>query len=62
MEVFKIFRGFDNININNFATTDLISTTRKKGFNVIGKRIWSNEVKHFSSIESCIFGSFYQHK
>ena len=43
----KIFHGFDNININDYVTTDLTSTTRNNGFKIIGKRFRSNEAKHF---------------
>ena len=39
IEVFKIVSGFDNININDYVATDLISTTRNNGFNIIGKRL-----------------------
>ena len=46
VEVFKLFYGFDKININYYVTTDLTSTTRKNGFKIIGKRR-SNEAKHF---------------
>ena len=47
IEVFKIFHGFDNININDYVTTDLTSTTRNNGLKIIGKRFRSNEAKHF---------------
>ena len=44
---FKIFHGFDNININDYVTTDFTSTTRNNGFNIIGKRFRSNAAKHY---------------
>ena len=47
IKVFKIFNGFDNININDYVATDLTNTTRNNGFKIIGKRFRSNEVKHF---------------
>ena len=47
IEVFKIFHGFDNINVNDHITNDLTSTTRSNGFKIIGKRFRSNEAKHF---------------
>ena len=47
IEVFKIFHGFDNININDYVTTDLTSIICNNGFKIIGKRFRSNEVKHF---------------
>ena len=52
IEVFIIFYGFDNINMNDYVTTDLTSTTRNNGFKIIGERFRSNEAQHFSSIES----------
>ena len=47
-EIFEIFYGVDNININDYVTTDLTSTTHNNGFKIIGKRFRSNEAKHFS--------------
>ena len=35
LEVFKIFRGFDNISINDYVTTDLTRTTRNNGFKIM---------------------------
>ena len=46
-EVFRMFRGFDNINIDDYVSIDFTSTTRNNGFKIIGKRSRSNEVKHF---------------
>ena len=34
IKVFKIFRGLDNINSNNYVTTDLTSTTRNNGLKI----------------------------
>ena len=45
IEIFKIFHGFD-ININDYVTTDLTSTTSNNDFKIIGKCFRSNEVKH----------------
>ena len=47
IKVFKIFRGFDNININDYMTTVLASTTRNNGFKIIGKRFRSKQSKAF---------------
>ena len=47
IEVFKIFNGFGSINVNDYVTTDLTSTTRNNGFKIIGKRFKSSEGKHF---------------
>ena len=46
-DFFLIFHGFDNININDYVTTDLTSSPRNYGFKIIGKRFRSNEAKHF---------------
>ena len=51
IEVFIIFHGFDNINMNDHVTTDLTSTTRYNDFKIIGKRFRSYEAKDFFSIE-----------
>ena len=47
IEVFKLFHDFDNININNYVTTDLKNTARNNSFKIIGKRLRSNEALHF---------------
>ena len=47
MRYLKIFHGFDNININDYATTGLTSNTGNNGFKIIGKRFKSNGTKHF---------------
>ena len=47
IEVFKILYCFDNININDYETTDLTNTTRSNGFKIIGNHFRSNEAKHF---------------
>ena len=45
--IFRILHVVDNIDINDYVTTDLTSTTRNNGFKIIGKRFRSNEAKHF---------------
>ena len=52
LEVFKMFRGFDKVNVNDYLTTDLTSTIRNNIFKMIGKRFRSNDGNHFSLIES----------
>ena len=48
IEVFKIFKGFDNINAEDYFTVDRSNITRKRNsFKIIGKRFLSNEAKHF---------------
>ena len=47
IEVFKMFRGFDNVNINDYVVVDRTSTTRSNGFKINGKHFRSEEAKHF---------------
>ena len=48
IEVFKIFKGFDNINAEDYLTVDRSNITRRRNsFKIIGKRFSSNEAKHF---------------
>ena len=47
IEVYKIFRGFDNINVNDYFTIDRSNSTRNNGFKIVGKRFRSNNDKHF---------------
>ena len=47
IEVFKIFKGFDNIDAGNYFTLDQSNTRRRHDFKVIGKRFLSIEAKHF---------------
>ena len=52
IEIFKIFHGFVNININDYVTTDLTSTTRNNGFKITGKHLDRIKRNTFPSIES----------
>ena len=47
VEVFEIFRNLNNININDYVTTDLSSITCNNGLKIIVKRFRSNEAKRF---------------
>ena len=48
IEVFKIFKGFDNINPENYFTVNQTHVTRRQNnFKIVGKRFTSNEAKHF---------------
>ena len=47
IEVFKILKGFDNINVNDFFKLDRSNVTRNNGYKIIGKRFTSHEAKHF---------------
>ena len=45
--LFKMFKGFMNMNPDNFITLDRSNFTRNNGFKIIGKRFKTNEAKHF---------------
>ena len=48
IEVFKIFKGFDNIRAEDYFAIDQTNLTRRhNSFKIIGKRFSSNEAKHF---------------
>ena len=47
IELFKIFHGFDNVNINNYLNINRTSTTRSNGYKITGKRFHSHEAKYF---------------
>ena len=47
IEVFKMIRGFSNVNINDYLNIDRTGTTRNNGYKITGKRFRSDEAKHF---------------
>ena len=48
IEMFKIIKGFDNINTEDYITFDRSNITRRRhSFKITGKRFTSNEAKHF---------------
>ena len=48
IEVYKIFKGFDNLNVENYFSLDRSNVTRRQNnFKIVGKRFNSNEAKHF---------------
>ena len=47
IEVFKMFKGFDNVSANNYFSLDRSNRRRHHDFKIIGKRFSSNESKHF---------------
>ena len=48
IEVYKMFKGFDNLNVNQYFSLDRSNLTRRQNsFKIIGKRFNSNEAKHF---------------
>ncbi len=44
--VYKVFKEFDNINVNDHFTINRANVTRNNGFKFVGKRFTSNEAKH----------------
>ncbi len=47
IEVFKMFLGFDNVNISDYFVVDRERATRNNGLKIIGKPFRSEEAKHF---------------
>ena len=47
IEVYKIIRGFDNINPNDYFDFNYSRITRNNGFKIVSKRFNTNEAKHF---------------
>ena len=47
IEVFKMFKGLDNVDINEYFTVSQSNVTRNNGYKIISKRFNSNESKHF---------------
>ena len=47
IEVFKMFRGFDNVDISDYLVIDRESNTRSNGLKIVGKPFRSEESKHF---------------
>ena len=47
IEVFKIFKGFSNLDANKYFTIDHSNLTRNNGFKIIPKRFQSHEAKYF---------------
>ena len=47
IQVFKILKGFDNLDADKFFTLDLSNFTRNNGYKLIGQPLGSFESKHF---------------
>ena len=47
IEVFKIFEGYSNLNVNKYFNIDNSNTTRNNGCKIIHKRFKSHEAKYF---------------
>ncbi len=47
IEVFKMFRGFVNVDVSDYFTLDQSRITRGNGYKIASKRLSSQETKHF---------------
>ena len=47
IEVFKIVKGIENMNVEKYFTIDTSNTTRNNGCKIVGKRFQTNEAKYF---------------
>ncbi len=47
IKVFKMFHGFDNVNISDYLVVDRERSSRNNGFKITGKSFRSEESKHF---------------
>ena len=49
IEVFKIVKGIENIDVEKYFMLDTSNTTRCNGYKIVGKRFQTNEAKYFFS-------------
>ena len=47
IEVFKIVKGIENMNVEKYFTFDTANVTRNNGCKIVGKRFRTNEAKYF---------------
>ena len=47
IEIFKMFRGLDNVNIHDYLNVDERNITRSNGYKIVGKHFRSEEAKHY---------------
>ena len=47
IEVFKMLKGLDNVDISEYFTVSQSIATRNNGYKIISKRFNSNELKYF---------------
>ena len=47
IEIFKMFRGLDNVNIHDYVTVDERNVTRSNGYKITGRHFRSEEAKHY---------------
>ena len=47
IEVFKIIKGIENMDMEKYFTIDTSNITRNNGYKIVGKRFQTNEAKRF---------------
>ena len=47
IEVFKIIKGIENMDMKKYFTIGTSNITRNNGYKIVGKRFQTNEAKHF---------------
>ncbi len=47
IEIFKMFKGFVNVDVNDYFTLAQSRVTRGNGYKIASKRVSSQEAKHF---------------
>ena len=47
IQVFKIIKGIKNMDMEKYFTIDTSNITRNNGYRIVGKRLQTNEAKHF---------------
>ena len=47
IQVFKIIKGIENMDMEKYFTIDTSNITRNNGYKIVGKRFQTNEAKHF---------------
>ena len=53
IEVFKIIKGIENMDMEKYFTIDTSNITRNNGYKIVGKRFQTNEAKHFFLQSHC---------
>ena len=59
IEVFKIIKGIENMDMEKYFTIDTSNITRNNGYKIVGKRFQTNEANTFSSIALLMCGMVY---
>merc|ERR1712105_179627 len=58
IEVFKIVKGIENMNVEKYFTIDTSNTTINNGCKIVGKRFQTNEAKYFffNRVVNAVYG------